>query len=134
MDRKVGFLTVRELVGVGLLLGILMGGLLSGWYMGRQNRALSQTMEQTGWMALSGQWSNARQTARKAKEDWEESRQIRAALGDHGPMEEIDNLFGELTVYAAAGEQTEFAKTCAALASRLEALSQASRLNGWNVL
>ena len=134
MDRKVGNLTAREVMGLSLLVGLLLAGLLSGWYMGRQHRQISRELEDSAWLALSGQWENARKKAEGAKEEWERSRKIRAALSDHTPMEEIDDLFGELIVFGAAGEQTEFARACMSLSGRVTAMGNAHTLSWWNVL
>ena len=134
MDRKIGGLTLRELTAFGLLLALLLLGLLTSWYMDRQHRTISRELEESGWMALSGQWSNARERAQAATAAWEKNRQLRSALADHTPMEEIDDLFEELNIYAAAGERTEFARCCAALSVRIQAVGEAHRLTWWNVL
>lgn len=134
MDRKVGILTLRELTAVFLLVSLLLAGLLTGWYMGRQHRQISSELEDCAWLALSGQWENAGKKAEAAKESWESSWKIRAALSDHTPMEEVDDLFGELTACSASGERSEFARVCMALASRITALEQAHKLTWWNVL
>ena len=134
MDRKIGALTLREVTGIGLLLVLLTGGLLSGWYMGRQHEDISKKLEDSAWLALSGQMSNARKEADAARAQWEKGRPLRAVLGDHTPMEEIDDLFAELKIYGAAGEKTEFARTCSALSSRVQAMGEAHALHWWNVL
>ena len=134
MDRKIGVLTLRELTGLILLVGLLLCGLLTGWYTGRQHRELSRQLEDSAWLALSGQWENARKKAEDAKEMWQENWKLRAAFSDHTPMEEIDDLFGEMTVCSAAGERTEFARVCAALSGRVAAMGQAHQLSWWNVL
>ena len=134
MDRKIGALTLREVTGIGLLLVLLAGGLLSGWYMGWQHREISQKLEDSVWLALSGQLSNAREEADAARAQWEKGRSLRAVLGDHTPMEEIDDLFAELHIYGVAGEKTEFARTCSALSSRVKAMGEAHALSWWNVL
>lgn len=134
MDWKIGGLTLRELTGLGLLVGLLLAGLLLDWYLGGQHRALSQQLEDCAWLALSGQWENARQTAEAVRTGWKTEWKLRAAFGDHTPMEEIDALFGELAVCGAAGERTEFARICTALASRMEAMGNAQQLCWWNVL
>lgn len=134
MDRKIGGLTLREWTGFALLLVLLLAGLLSSWYMDRHHRAISRELEQCSWLALSGQWSDAREKAQSAKTAWDRNRDLRAALGDQTPMEEIDDLFGEVTVFAAAGERTEFARCCAALSRRVQAMGDAHRLTWWNVM
>lgn len=134
MDRKVRLLTLRETTGIALLLLLLLSGLLSGWYMGRQHRELSRQLEDCSWLALSGQMTKARDQAEDARQQWESSWHVRAAFGDHTPMEEVDGLFAELRIYGAAGEKTEFARVCAALAARVNAVGDAHRLSWWNVL
>jgi len=134
MDRKIGALTLRELMGFFLLIVLLLAGLLSSWYGGRQHREVSRQLDSSAWQALSGEWTAAREGAEDARQQWESSRQLWASLADHTPMEEIDALFGELTIYAAAGERTDFAHTCAALSRRMEAMANAQQLSWWNVL
>ena len=134
MDRKIGNLTFRELVGIALLILLLLSGLLSSWYMEWRNTQIAQELDNSAWLALSGQWQKARDTADAAKEQWEQSWDLWATLSDHTPMEEINSLFGELEIYGAAGERTDFARGCAVLASRLTAMANANKFCWWNVL
>ena len=134
MDRKSGFLKLRELAGFLLLLLLLLAGLLSSWHMGRQHGEIAKHLEDSAWLALSGQWSDARETAETARQRWEKDWSLRAVFGDHTPIEEIDDMFAELTICGAAGERTEFARICAALSSRVEAMGDAHRISWWNVL
>ena len=133
MDRKIGILTLRELIGVGLLVGLLLLGLFFSWYLGRQNGALSQQMSDCAWLALSGQMDKARKQADAAAQTWRAQWALGAALGEHSPMEDIDELFAQLKIYGAAGEQADFAQTCAALSQRLEAMKNAHALHLWSV-
>ena len=134
MDRKIGGLTLRELTGFALLVALLLGGLFSSWDMSRRHDGIARTLEEGTWLALSGQWENARNAAEKARQEWGRGRHHRAAFADHTPLEEIDGLFAELMVYAAVGERAEFARTCAALEERLDALGDAHRASWWNIL
>ena len=134
MDRKIGVLTLREVTAIGLLLVLLLLGLLSGWYLERQHRQLSRQLEDSAWLALSGQLSNARQEVQTAQAKWEKGRSLLAVLGDHTPMEDIDDLFAELQICGAAGEGTEFARICSALSCRMEAMGNACKLSWWNIL
>lgn len=134
MDRKIGGLTLRELTGFVLLVVLLLAGLLTAWEMGRQHRQMARLLEDSSWLALSGQWENARETAQEAKRLWQRRRSLRSALADHTPLEEIDGLFAQLAISAAADDRTEFARTGAALARKLEALGEAQRLRWWNIL
>ena len=134
MDRKIRGITLRELLGVAILALLLVAGLLSAWYLNRQMESMASTAEDSSWLALSGQWENAREQIGVARQDWEKGWRFRAAFADHTYLEEIDGLFQELTVYSAAGERTEFARICVLLAERLEAIAFSARLSWWNVL
>ena len=134
MDRKIGGITLRELLGVAILALLLVVGLLSAWYLNRQLTSMATTAEDSSWLALSGQWENAKELIGSSRQDWEKEWRFRAVFADHTYLEEIDGLFQELTVYSAAGERTEFARTCALLAERLEAIASSARLSWWNVL
>lgn len=134
MDRKNGKLNFRELAGFVLLTALLLTGLLLAWYTGRQNTAVCRLLDDSAWLALSGQWEKARDTASIARERWQTHRNLRAAFLHQAPMEQIDVLFGQLMVYAAAGERTDFAQTCAALARQMEAMASSGQLRWWNVL
>lgn len=134
MDRKIRGITLRELLGVAILALLLVAGLLSAWYLNRQITSMASTVEDSSWLALSGQWENAKELIGASRQDWEKGWRFRAAFADHTYLEEIDGLFRELTVYSAAGERTEFARVCALLAERLEAIASSARLSWWNVL
>lgn len=134
MDRKIGGITVRELLGMGLLALLLMSGLLSAWYLSRQPDEMASAMEDSTWLVLSGQWENAKELAVSVRQDWEKNWRFRAAFADHTHLDEINGLFREMTIYGAAGEQTEFARICALLSEKLEALASSARLSWWNVL
>lgn len=133
MDRKRG-ITGRELAGPVILVMLLLAGMLSAWYLNRQHTAMAEAMEDSSWMALSGQWENAGELAMSVRQDWEKDWRLRAVMTDHSPMEEIDTLFRELTVYEAAGERTEFARSCAVLAEKLKSIASSGGFSWWNVL
>ena len=113
---------------------LLLTGLLVSRYIGQQQERIAKTLEDRAWMALSDQWSDARQAAAEARQQWEESWSLRAAFGDHTPMEEIDELFAQLNISASAGERTGFAQDCVVLASWIRAVGNAHRLSWQNVL
>ena len=81
MDRK--SITARELAGMILLIVLLAAGLLISRILGRQQDILAKQLEDSAWMALSGQWSDARETAEEARRNWEESWNLRATFADH---------------------------------------------------
>ena len=134
MDRKTGHLSFRELLGFLLLTVLLLLGLLSSWYLNRPQQALADQLEDSAWLALSGQWEKARKGVEEARKSWEQRRGLWAVFADHTPMEEIDAQFSRLTVYAAAREKGSFAAACTTLARQLEALGGAQQLRWQNVL
>ena len=134
MDRKIGGMTIRELTGFLLLITLLLAGLLLSWHTGRQHEKIAAGLESSAWLALSGQWENARQQAESVRQQWERDQKLWSALGNQTPMDEISSLFAELKIYGAAGERTEFARICAVLSQKMEAMGNAHRLSWWNVL
>ena len=133
MDRKRG-MKLQNLAGPLLLLLLLLAGLLGSWQPGRQQEAVARQLEDCQWLALSGQWQQARQRAKQAETDWNSRQSLWQALDDHRPMEEIDALFGRLSAAAAAGEREEFAQNCAELSRRIRTMAEGRQLRWWNVL
>ena len=133
MDRKRG-MKLQNLAGPLLLLMLLLAGLLGSWQPGRQQEAVARQLEDCQWLALSGQWQQARQGAKQAETDWNSRQSLWQALDDHRPMEEIDALFGRLSAAAAAGEREEFAQNCAVLSRRIRTMAEGRQLRWWNVL
>lgn len=133
MDRK-RCVNGRELAGPAILALLLLAGILSSWYLNRQHTAMAEAMEDSSWMALSDQWENAGELAMSVRRDWEKGWRLRAVMTDHSPMEEIDTLFWELTVYEAAGERTDFARICAILGEKLKSIASSGGFSWWNVL
>lgn len=133
MDRKRG-MKLQNLAGPLLLLMLLLAGLLGSWLPGRQQEAVARQLEDCQWLALSGQWQQARQGAKQAETDWNSRQSLWQALDDHRPMEEIDALFGRLSAAAAAGEREEFAQNCAELSRRIRTMAEGRQLRWWNVL
>lgn len=134
MDRKIGKLMLREAAGFLLLAVLALGGLLTSRHMSQQYEAVSRLLEDSAWHALSGQWQQARDTAQAAREQWEQRWELGAALSDHTPMEEIDVLFAQLSVYSAANEPSDFSAACRALSRHMQAMGSAHQFRWWNVL
>ena len=132
MDRKI--ITIRELAGMSLLVILLIVGLLVSRHMVQHQERIAGLLDDSAWMALSGQWSNARKTGEEARRQWEKQQGLRSVLADHTPMEEIDDLFAQMHISAAAGETADFARDCAALSSRIRAVGRAQKLSWQNIL
>ena len=118
---------------MGVLAALLLVGLLSSWLMCRHHDGLSRRMEDAAWLAVSGDWTKARDTAAQTRSDWNKFRKARCAFADHTPMEQIDARFAQLSVYAASNERTEFAAVCTELSADLRAMGDAHRPTWWNL-
>ena len=124
----------RVWFGAGLLAVLLLGGLLSGRWMTRNQQPLADLMEQAAQAAMAEEWDQALTLSGQAENAWRRQRDLAAAFADHGPMEEIDESFAELKVFSQSREQIHFASACMALSRKLEAMGEAHRLVWWNLL
>ena len=124
----------RSWIGLGILLVLLVIGLLVTWGMGKLHEPIARELEQAASFALEDDWARAVPTAAAAKTSWERGRHFAACFADHTPMEEIDALFAQMEVYAAAEENTDFAAVCAELSRKVEAMGEAHGLMWWNFL
>lgn len=124
---------LRDLMGVFLLAALLTAGLLASRYMEKQTDALSGTLADSSLLALDGAWEEARSAAAGAREQWSRCRTYCAVFGDHRPMEEIEALFSELTVYDSVGDREEFARICSILSRRLALFGKGHSLTWENL-
>lgn len=120
----------RTPLGIGILLGLLILGLLSGMAMDRIHAPITALLQQ----AADQDFNEAITTAQKAKTLWEKYWQFSATLADHSPMDEIDGLFAQLEAYEKAGLQGDFSACCLRLSMLVEAMAEAHRLTWWNLL
>ena len=132
MDRKRGL--GREVLGPGLLAGLLLAGLLSSWEMSTTHYSISRQVEDAAWLALSEDWEAARSAAAAAESRWEQHRDLSSLLADHTPMEQIDALFARMDLYSAARDREEFAAACGELSRYVKAMGDAHRLTWQNLL
>lgn len=134
MDRKRRRFPVRELMGFILLAVLLLGGILSSFWLSRHHQALARKMEEAAWYAVSQDWDRAKQTTAEVSEDWQRRWKLCAVFSDHTPMIEIDTQLAQLSIYAAAKDHVQFAAVCGALARNLQSMAQAQHLSWWNLL
>ena len=124
----------RFWLGISLLLLFLGLGLWTGSVAGQANEAISQTLAQAADTILSGDLETGKQLAQQARQDWENQWHSIATVADHSPMDEIDSLFGQMSVYAQAGQSTALAACCARLSRLIAAVGEAHSLTWWNLL
>ena len=120
--------------GAGLLIVLLAASLGVTLGMDKIHEPIAADLKQAAECAELGDWHNAEEFSRRAEDAWNKWEHFRACFADHTPMEEIDALFAQVEVYAAAREEAEFAAGCAELSRRMEAMANAHGAQWWNVL
>ena len=120
--------------GLGLLILLLILGLLAWTGMAAAHEPSAALLEKASGLALSGDMQTATALGRQAKSRWERYRSFTASLADHAPMDDVEKLFAEMEVYAAAGESAHFAACCLQLSNMERAMYDAHSLTGWNLL
>ena len=134
MDRKRRKKLNRELLGIGLLAGLLALTILASFWMCRRHEDMARQLDTAAAFAQAGEWEQALLSADSARQRWEKGWHLAGLLADHTPMEEIDSQFAHLAVWGDARKDTEFAAAGAALARQLMAMADAHRLTWWNLL
>ena len=119
----VGLLAVLLAMGVGMLLVSL-----------NFNEGFSESLEQAGQFAMSGNWTAAEKQLAVGKEKWQIYRRFWASSTDHEPVEEVQNLFSQLELFQARRLEVEFASACRALVNLAEAIDESHSLRWWSVL
>ena len=124
----------RSILGFGLLLALLVLGLFTSGRMEKRHAPIQAALDAAADSVAEENWRGAGILLQEAKTRWERGWRADAALADHAPMEEIDALFAQVEVYAAARGEAEFAAGCAELSRRMEAMANAHGAQWWNVL
>ena len=124
----------RLWIGVGILLVLLALGIGTTVFAVRTHEDISQTLEQASNAALRGRWAEAGELSLSAKNKWEACRKGTAAIADHEPMEQIDDLFSQMEVYLQTKQQIPFSACCASLSVLTKAIGEAHAINWWSLL
>ena len=119
--------------GVALLIALLILGLCSGAVMERTHLTQAEELDRAAHLALENRWEDAAAAFETARNSWEESLPLSAALTDHEPMDEIDGLFAELEVFLQLQDFASFSTSCRYLSRQLEALGKSHSFNLQNL-
>lgn len=118
-----------------LILALLLGG---GFLIHHAIRfihePIAQDLEQAAHAAMQEDWSSALHLARRASARWHQFHHLTAAFADHTPMDELDQLFAQLPVFAHERENPHFSVTCQELSSLARAMAESHRFSWWNLL
>ena len=124
----------RGWLGGGILVVFLVAGVITSVVMDNAHLPTCDLLRRAADMTLAGEFDRALPLAMEAKNRWEQQWNGTAVVADHSPMDDVDALFGEMVIYAQAGEEPHFAACCQELSQRLEAMAGAHRFSWWNVL
>ena len=124
----------RLWIGVVLLILLLGLGIGTTLFAVRSHEDISGQLRLASEAALEGKWEEAETLFKSAKEKWEAQRHITAAIADHEPMEEIDDLFSQLEIYLLTRQQISFSACCRSLSVLTNAIGEAHALNWWSLL
>ena len=124
----------RFWIGILLLVIFLVLGIWISCFMDATHQTISDTLLQASAQALQGNEADAAALAAQAKATWDANWHTIAAAADHAPMDEIDGLFSQLSVFSNAGRIGDFAACCARLSKLVAAMGEAHKLTWWNFL
>lgn len=119
--------------GVALMLLLLTLTMVTTLGMDAIHKTAEQSLTQAAQAALQGDMVQAQVLAAEAKLQWLKYWPMTAVVADHSPMDEIDQMFAQIEVYASADEAAEFASACAQQSRQVRAMSDAHRLAWWNL-
>lgn len=119
---------------IALMALILVSGLFLEKRMENTHHPQADCLDRASGFAAAGDWDNATALMNQARESWEQSRDLTAALAHHDPLNSIDARFAELAIYADTRSEAEFRACCAALAQALRSIPKSHGLHWWNLL
>ena len=124
----------RMWIGIAFLLVVLTVGSILTIAFGKLHEPLADTLQQAADAALQENWQKALKLSLDARGRWEKARHFTAAVADHEPLEEIDQLFGQLQVWEREKNTAKFASTASQLAVLARAMADSQAITWWNLL
>ena len=124
----------RLWLGLALAVILLALGLGTSRLISRSADAIAEILDTAAETALTGDLQTAASLAEDAHRKWENAWHKIASIADHAPMDEIDSLFAQLSVYAATDHTGEFAAHCKSISKLVLAVGEAHALSWWNLL
>lgn len=124
----------RLWIGVTILLVLLALGIVTTHFTSHTTEEISEQLQLASGAVLLGHWEEAQTFSRRARAQWEAYHHWIAAVADHEPMEEIDDLFTQLEVYLQTRQQIPFSICCTSLSAMAKALGESHAVNWWSLL
>ena len=125
---------VRGWFGFAILVVFLILGFITAGVMDNAHVPTEKLLAQAAEKTLSGNFEEAVALGLEAKDRWDKHWNSTATVADHSPMDDVDALFAEMEIYAAAKEEPHFAACCKELSRRIQAMADAHRFSWRNVL
>ena len=122
----------RCIFGAVLLAIVGLACLWAGAALNRFTEPVCRNLERAQEAALAADWDKAAAHALAAETAWEGKWHGLASAADHTPLEDIDDLFAQLSLCRRMEKEEDFPVLCAQLRRRLQAVSSAHTLNWWN--
>ena len=122
----------RSIFGGLLLLVLLLGSLGAAALMENLHSPISELLDLAADLAAED-LPGAVALARQAKAAWEEAEPLSACFADHNPMEEMNQEFARLEIFAREEEPLAFAAACGSLAEKMQAMGDAHSLQWRNI-
>lgn len=110
--------------GAVLLVVLLVLGIGSSMFMERTHLAQAEDLTRAAELAQEGNWNGAENFVGAARREWDKRQLLIAALCSHEPVDQIEGLFAQLEIYAAARDVVSYSGTCVFLAQQLTALGK----------
>ncbi len=119
MNRmRLGLLLLAVLLAVSILIGIAIGSI---------HNSIAEAM-------LNAADSTDIDLAFRTEERWQRWRGLTAAFTDHQPLEQLDQLFAQLSRQSALAHPSEFSMLCVQAACVSRAIAESMELTWWNFL
>jgi len=121
-------------IGLGLLAVLFFGGIWVGSGLEQAHEQQIRDLEQARIAAMEENWNRAEAHLTRAQKQWDERRNLTAALYRHDELDQIDVHFAQLEAQLACRDRTAFCGSCALLAQNLQNLPQAHSFHWRNLL
>ena len=125
---------MRSWLGVGLLAVLLLLGIGAGYVIQGFHQPTVRYLEQTVEAVGNGELDRAADFVQKAEARWAQYYKCTAALTDHSPMDQIEDIFQEMKEWVKAGQWEIVAARCRQLAVAVNSVCEDQRLTWWNLL
>lgn len=124
----------RFYLGVGILAVFLVLGIIVSFGFAKIHDPIATQLDNAASAATAGDLEEGIRLAMQAKDRWQQYWNCTASVADHTPMDEIDNLFAEMEVFAKTKDPEHFAACCAQLAQQVQSVYDAHRPAWPNIL